>query len=452
MSPKPIEISPEALFRYQWVAEIETRVLAGEPLADALASVQSRPRCDPRERQRRPSVRTLYRWLAAYRQSGLGGLEPQQRPRVEASKVLQPALVDLMRTAKTTDPELSVPDLIELARGQGVLGATEPVCRTTVWRACRRMGLPLRRAHVLAAADTRRFAYPHRMMMGLADGKHFRAGARRLRRVALSFLDDATRFGLGVVVGPSESTVLFLRGFHQVAGRYGLPQALYLDHGPGFISLDTEAVLARLGVRLLHGRARYPEGHGKVERYHRTLQHKVTRGLDGHPEVDPDCGALTLRLTHWLRETYNPTPHESLGGETPAERFHRDTRDLELPPDRAWLDAQFRTTQERTVTNDHVVSIDGVAYEVPRPCRGRIPVTRHLLTGRLTVRADGREIEIHPVDPTRNAFDRRARPAQAETRPPAHRAVTAADRAFDDDFGPLVGPDGDYPEPEEEDR
>lgn len=312
------------------------------------------------------------------------------------------------------------------------------------------MGLPLRRAHRLEVADTRRYGYPHRMMMGLADGKHFRAGARRLRRVALTLLDDASRFGLGGEVGPSESTVLFLRGFHQVTGRYGILQAMSLDHGPGFISHDTEAVFARLGVRLLHGRVRYPEGHGKIERYHRTLQHKLIRGLDGNPEVDPDCGALTLRLNHWLREIYNHTPHESLGGETPAQRFHRDTRELELPPDRAWLDAQFQTTHERTVSGDHVVSLDGVAYEVPRPCRGRIAVTRHLLSGRLTVRADGREIEIHPVDPIHNAFDRRARPTQAETRRTDDRAVTAADRAFDEDFGPLVGTDGDYPEPEED--
>ena len=48
-------------------------------------------------------------------------------------------------------------------------------------------------------ADRRRFAYPHRMMMVLADGKHFRAGVPRKRRVAVFFLDDATRFGLGVV-------------------------------------------------------------------------------------------------------------------------------------------------------------------------------------------------------------------------------------------------------------
>ena len=140
-----------------------------------------------------------------------------------------------------------------------------------------------------------------------------------------------------------------------------------------------------------------------------------------------------------------------MGGDTPAERFHRDERPLKLPRDRPWLDAQFKTTEERSVAKDHVISLDGTLYEVPRPCRGRIAITRHLLTGALTVRADGREVEIHPVEPTKNAFDRRARPSPIEPSEPAHPktpAATAAQRAFDDDFGPLVGPDGDYPEPE----
>ena len=450
MSPKSIQISPEALWRYQWVAQIETRVLAGEALGQAITAVRAHPRLDPRGRERRPSARTLYRWVAAHREAGMAGLEPRERPRVEASRVLSPELLELLRTAKAADPELSVPDLIELARRRGVLGAEEPVCRTTVWRACRRMGLPLSRAQAMESADTRRFAYPHRMMMVLADGKHFRAGAGRLRRVALSLLDDATRFGLAAVVGPSESTALFLAGLHQLVCRHGLPNALYLDHGPGFVSGDTEAVLARLGRRLVHGRARYPEGHGKVERYHRTLQHKLLRTLDGHPEADPDCGALTLRLLHWLRECYNHTPHEGLDGETPAERWHRDERSLELPRDRAWLDAQFLTTEERTVSKDHVVSLDGTLYEVPRACRGRIVVTRHLLTGTLSVRTDGRQVEIHPLDPTKNAFDRRARRSRPQPSEPAgskHPTVTPVQLAFDDDFGPLVGADGDYPAP-----
>ena len=196
------------------------------------------------------------------------------------------------------------------------------------------------------------------------------------------------------------------------------------------------------------GRVRYPEGHGKVERYHRTLKHKAVRSLDGRPEVDPDCDALTLRLTRWLREHYNHTPHESLDGKSPSERWLQDQRDLQLPKDRAWLDAQFLVTEQRTVSKDHVVSIDSTLYEVPTACRGRIVVTHHLLSDRRTVRLEGREVQILPLDLTRNALDRRApkdKPSKASPRP-----TTPATEAFEDDFGPIVDPDGNFQDPEKE--
>ncbi len=449
MSRDRIHISPEALFRYQWVAEIETRVLGGDRLAQAIAAVRRHPRSDGQGRFRQPSMRSLYRWYATYQAFGLDGLEPKQRPRVCDSRALTPEFLALLRAKKREDPKLSVPDLIQSARIVGVLGDEEEVSRTTVWRACRRMGLPMKRQDRIETADTRRFAYPHRMMMVLSDGKHFRAGAQRLRRVALTFLDDATRRGLGMLVGTAESAELFLSGLYEVLLRDGLMNALYLDRGPGFIADDTHAVLARLKRRIIHGRVRYPEGHGKVERFNRTLKQKVLRNLDGHPEVDPDCGALSLRLNHWLKEHYNHTPHESLGGKTPHERWLQDERDLDLPKDRPWLDAQFLTTIERSVSKDHVVSIFGTLYEVPQSCRGRIQVTRHLLSGRLTVPVDSRQVEIHPLDLTKNALDQRARqakPSKASTTPTA----TPASEAFQDDFGTLVDPDGNYPKPEEE--
>jgi acetate kinase len=48
------------------------------------------------------------------------------------------------------------------------------------------------------------------------------------------------------VVGPSESTILLLRGLLQVIRHFGLMDVLYFDHGPGFISRDTHAVCANL--------------------------------------------------------------------------------------------------------------------------------------------------------------------------------------------------------------
>ena len=448
MSRDLLQISPEALFRYQWVAEIDACVLAGEKLSEVIESIHRHPWPDPRGRIWRPSRRSLYRWYAAFREKGITGLEPKARLPLPDSRVLKPEFLDLLRVKKIADPELSVPDLIKLARNSGVLGSQEQVSRTTVWRACVRMGLPMRRQDQIQTADTRRFAYPHRMMMVLSDGKHFRAGAQRLRRVALSFLDDATRYGLGILVGTTENTLLFLRGLYEVIVHFGLMNSLYLDHGPGFISDDTRTVVARLKRHLVHGRVRYPEGHGKIERYHRTLKHKVLRNLDGRPEVDPDCGALTLRLNHWLREDYNHTPHESLAGMTPSECWLADDRDLTLPADGSWLDEQFLITEERTVSNDHVVSIDGVLYEVPRACRGRIAILRHLFSERRTVCVDGREVEIHPLDLAYNALDRRAhrdKPSKAST-----ESTTPASEAFDEDFGPIVDTHGNYHDPEEE--
>jgi len=447
MSRALLQISPEALFRYQWVAEIDGCVLAGEKLSEVIESIHRHPLPDPRGRIWRPSKRSLYRWYAAFCERGITGLEPQTRQPLPDSRVLKPEFLDLLRVRKTADPELSVPDLIRIARTSGVLGSEEKISRTTVWRACVRMGLPMRRQAQIQNADTRRFAYPHRMMMVLCDGKHFRVGVKRRRRVVLSFLDDATRYGLGILVGTAESSSLFLRGLYKVIVRHGLMNALYLDHGPGFISEDTRTVVARLQRHLVHGRVRYPQGHGKVERYHRTLKHKVLRGLDGRVEVDPDCGALTLRLNRWLREDYNHTPHESLGGITPSERWLQDDQDLTLPADGSWLDEQFLITEERTVSNDHVISIDGVLYEVPRACHGRIAVLRHLVSDRRTVCVDGREVEIHPLDLTHNAFDRRARcqkPSKAST-----QQTTPAREAFDEDFAPLVDAEGNYPDPEE---
>jgi transposase InsO family protein len=342
--------------------------------------------------------------------------------------------------------------LVKRARRAGVIREDEPVSRTSVWRACRRLGLPLVRVRRLKDKDMRRFAYPHRMMMALADGKHFRAGAQRLKRVALHLLDDATRFGLGVMVSTSETTELFLRTLRQVIGSFGLMNVLFLDHGSGFISEDTHTAVACLGVHLVHGTVAYPEGHGKIERFHRTEHEQCLRGLDGNPEIDPDPAALTLRLSHWLREVYNHQAHESLGGASPAERFFADSRDLEMPADPAWLDNCFQTHVERTVSKDNVVRYDGQAYEVPLGHAGTVVrLTRHLTHGTLFIGHQGRQVRLHPVDLKANAYSRRACAPQQEVPAGTAPAQTAADMHYRADFAPLVGPDGNFPKGDPDD-
>ena len=270
----------------------------------------------------RISVRTLQRWRAAWASGKLAALEPRQRTRTTTSQALSVELVAFLRTEKRCDPRASAPELVRRARERGIVPADLKIDRTSVWRACRRMGLPTRRRPHKREGDTRRWRYAERMQCVLADGKHFRAGAARRRRVALFFIDDATRYGLQVRVGTAESSELFLRALYQMVMRHGLADLFFLDKGPGFISKDTQAVVqGGLDALLIHGTTRYPQGHGAIERFNRTAYDQVLRSLDGAADVDPACAALTLRLRHFL-ERYNDTrtrpwartpPHASAG-------------------------------------------------------------------------------------------------------------------------------------------
>ena len=442
----PSAPSAEALRRYAVLAQVEALILGGGRVSAAVCEVATRDHVHRDGRPVRVSPRTIQRWRRAYAEGGLAALEPQGRTRTTTSLALSEALVAFLRTEKKTDPRASVPELLRRARARGIVPEDLAVDRTTVWRACRRMGLVTRARPSKREGDMRRWQYPHRMQCVLCDGKHFRAGGTRQRRVALFYLDDATRYGLDVIVGPSESTHLFLHGLYGLIRQHGLPDLLYLDQGAGFASDDTVTVVeGGLGAWLIHGRARYPQGRGVVERFNRTAHDQALRGLDGAADVDPAYGALTLRLRHYLQR-YNDSPHETLNGDTPRQRWEQG-RPLRFPEDEADLYRRFVVRQPRKVSTDHVIKMDGRRWEAPRGLGdGWVEVARHVLDGRLWVLHEGRMVELAELDPSANARARRA--ADDADRPVASEGVptTAADLAFAQDFRPLVDPEGGYPE------
>ena len=437
-------ISPEALLRYSVLAQVEALVLRGSPPSDAVREVAGRQHAYPDGRPVQMSVRTLQRWRAAYATGNIEALVPQSRKRTETSVALSEAFVAFLRAEKQRDPRASVPELLRRAKTRGIIAADLPIDRTTAWRACRRMGLPTRARPSKREGDMRRWRYPHRMQCVLVDGKHFRAGASRLRRVVLFFLDDATRYGLDALVGTAESTALFLHALYDMVTKHGLPDLLYLDRGPGFISNDTLAVVqGGLGAWLIHGKARYPQGHGALERFNRTAGDQLLRSLDGGIDVDPDCQALTLRLRHFL-DRYNDAPHETLAGDTPRQRWEAG-RPLRFPEEEADLYRRFVVREPRKVSTDHVIKADGRLWEAPRGLGGTwIQVTRHLLDGRFWVLHEGRMVQLAELDPHANATGRRSyigddQPLSSEGIP-----TTAARLAFDHDLRPLVDSEGGF--------
>ena len=426
---------PESLFRYSLVSLVLNHEHRGLARPVAIEEVAAQRHIDLKGKARTVSARTLYRWLSSFEQGGPDALMPATRK--GGPVVLSQELLAFFRDQKQADPRTSVPELIRRASASGRIAAHEKIDRTTVWRALKRLGVPTKRLKSPKVRDCRRFAYPHRLDMVLCDGKHFRAGTGRLKRVALFFLDDATRFALEVVVGTSESAALFLRGLYLCILHYGLMTRLFVDNGSGFIALDALAVARQLRVLLIHGSAGYPEGHGKIERFNRTVAEQLLRLLAGNPEIDPEVQALELRLRHFIQERYNHTPHEALDGATPWARFHQDARALRFHAHTEQLRQAFVLHEHRRVSLDHIVQVDGVAYETPLGLRAQeVELYRHLLAGSVSLLHEGRLVPLAAVDVHANARERRA--GGREEPPTPALPPSAAQIAFDEDYRPVV--------------
>jgi putative transposase len=441
-------VSPDRAFRWAVVSQVLSRLARGQSLAEAVHAVARQEHHDLcGGSPRKVSERSIYRWFASYKEEGLCGLETGARSVDPVISTVLPApFITLLVNHKTQDPRVSIPEIIRRAREYGILKPDDAIDRTTVYRTAKRLGLAVARRKKKSGRDSRRFAYPHRLDMVLSDGKHFRAGPTRARRVAKFFLDDSTRLGLHVVVGTSENAALFQRGLYETILKYGLFVAIYVDRGPGFIAGDTAAVIENLGSLLILGEKGYPEGHGKIEKFNQTAEADVLRGLDRRPDVDPDPSALELRLQHYLESQYNQRPHESLRGHSPYERFSSDEKPLRFPEDQEELRRKFEVHLIRRVSPDHVVSVDSVHYEMPRGYDGsKVLLHRKLLEpGGIFFLHQGRLIELHAVDLHANARSRRAKPRSDESQPDHPLPRSAADLAYERDFGPVVDPDGGY--------
>ena len=443
----PKEQPPEgALFRYQVLSQVLVRKQQGLTNPDAIEAVANISHTTLAGQTRKVSKRSMYRWLADYKENDFAGLLPSPRKPIEPSALSQD-LLDFFKEQKQEDPRASVPELIRRAKARCLVPADAEIDRTTVWRNLKRMGVSTRRRKQIKHQDKKRFAYPHRMDMILCDGKHFRAGITRKRRVALFFLDDATRMILGVKVGTAESAQLFLYGLYQVINTYGRMSTIFLDNGPGFIADDTTNVLRKLGILYIHGTVAYPEGHGKIERFNQTAQEQVLRHLDNNPEVDPSCTALDLRLEHYLSNQYVHTPHESLNKKTPWSRFQNDDRPLRFFENQNKIRQAFILHENRRGSADNIVSFQSIDYEIPPGHAGEtITLRRNALDGFLSVLHHEKIVTLSPVDLHANARGRRTgskKPEEEQKQLPG----SSAQISFDNQVKPIIGADGGFSAP-----
>lgn len=333
------------------------------------------------------SVRTLTRWLAAYRAWGLAGLASTPRSdrgvrRIRAELVTVIEVLYLQKPAPTVATVYRT--VGQVATRQGWAAPSYETVRGVV----RALGDPLL---VLAQQGTKAYQQAYDLLyrreadrpnlMWQADHTELDIlllgpGQTPVRPWLSVILDDHSRavpgYALNLSAPSALQTALALRQAiwtkADPAWRVcGIPEILYSDHGSDFTSRHIEQVCADLHIQLIHSTAGKPRGRGKIERFFRSVNQLFLPGLPGHlvAGVQASAPALTLGqledLLHaFIVGDYNQREHGETGV-PPQQRWEAGGFLPQLPERLEDLDLLLLT-----VPAPRLVHRDGIRFQSMR--------------------------------------------------------------------------------------
>ena len=264
------------------------------------------------------SPRTGYKWVGRWHDAGRAGLaDRSRRPRNSPTRTPK-QMEQLVLGVRAKHPAWGGRKLRWMLLGQGY---DRVPSASTITAILRRHGC-LDREHPSSQGPWRRFTAPYPNALWQMDFK----GSVRLTSGGwcqpLSLLDDCARFCLTLDACADQRTATVRSALTGVFRRYGMPDWILVDNGSPWGSYAEHRYtplrvwLIEQGVAMTHSRPYHPQTHGKVERFHRTLEAEL---IGRHAFADlPECRRLFER---W-RATYNlDRPHEALGMEPPATRY-----------------------------------------------------------------------------------------------------------------------------------
>jgi putative transposase len=346
-----------ALFRYALIREAADAALSHATRGRAVRALAEAEHAGPDGTAVRVSRNSIDRWIRAWRAGGFEALKPGPRstnPRTPET------ILDLACSLRRENPERTGAQIARIiAETQGWSPDTRTLQRHFV-----KVGLD-RRHLTTATVAFGRFEASAVNELWVGDGLVGPTIAGR-RAVLVAFLDDHSRALVGYRWSTSEDAVRAAAALRAGIGARGLPRAVYLDNGSGFVSASLLRACAVLGVRLIHSRPGRPEGRGKIERAFRTVRQQFL------VEVDPGSVADLVRLNQlfaaWVETVYHHATHSETGV-TPLERLA--SAPPPAAPDPGLLREAFLWSETRTVTKTATVSMHANTYEVDAALVGR---------------------------------------------------------------------------------
>ena len=183
---------------------------------------------------------------------------------------------------------------------------------------------------------------------------------KKHRIYIIALIDDASRFITGIDLFFNDNFVNLMSVLKSAVAKYGRPKVLNFDNGKSYRNKQMELLAARIGTTLSYCQPYTPTGKAKIERWFRTMKDQWMASLDMRDfhSLDQLRGSLFAYV-----QQYNQSPHSSLHGKSPQDRFFSEPEQIRrLPQDQIQTD--FLLEIERRVSADSVITIDQVEYEV----------------------------------------------------------------------------------------
>jgi len=351
------------------------------------------------------SASTIERWYRSYKNGGFDALIPQGRVDEGKPRKLDADLQEQIQYLKQNYPRMSASAIFRQLHDNGSI-VTGEVSESTVCRYINQLALELK---TTTNRDMRRYERPHINEVWCGDssvGPYLKTPDGQRRKVyIIALIDDASRFIVGIDVFFNDNFVNLMSVIKSAVAKYGRPQIFNFDNGKAYRNKQMELLAARIGSVLHFDQPYTPTQKAKIERWFRTMKDQWMASLDirDFHSLDELRGNLLAYVN-----TYNNSPHSSLKGKTPQERFFSEPECFHRLADDE-IDKDFLLEIERRVSADSVIVIDQVEYEVDcRFAKQRIKLRYSPdLKNIFIVEADKTLTPIRLLNKTENAFVKR---------------------------------------------
>lgn len=350
-----------ALMRYSVISPLIIGLQEDYPSLDAFfraASVKGVTAPDGSIRKYAPA--TIENWYRAYKSGGFDALLPAGRSDAGKPRKLDDELQEQIRYLKTNYPRISAAAIYRQLQDNGSIRQSE-ISESTINRYINQLALERKTTN---NQDMRRYERPHINEVWCGDssvGPYLKTpDGKKHKLYIIALIDDASRFITGVDIFYNDNFVNLMSVMKSAVAKYGRPKLFNFDNGSAYKNRQMELLAARIGSTLNYCRPYTPTAKAKIERWFRTMKDQWMASLDIRDFHSLD--ELRGNLLAWVH-LYNNTPHASLNGKTPQERFFSEPEQIRrLPPEQ--LDKDFLLEIERRVSSDSVIVIDQIEYEV----------------------------------------------------------------------------------------